>query len=92
MRRYLGVLPKDTGAASGMGMGIGAGMGMMIPGMLYKVLNHDNSIEHILEKRLRQLSAMSRRGDHRQPLLPPLRTPDGGDSEMPPMQQRPYGQ
>jgi len=39
-----------AGAASGMGMGIGAGMGMMIPGMLYKVLNHDNSIEHILEK------------------------------------------
>jgi len=39
-----------AGAASGMGMGIGAGMGMMIPGMLYKVLNHDNSMEHILEK------------------------------------------
>jgi membrane protease subunit (stomatin/prohibitin family) len=39
-----------AGAASGMGMGIGAGMGMMIPGMLYKTLNHNGSMEHIIEK------------------------------------------
>jgi membrane protease subunit (stomatin/prohibitin family) len=37
-------------AASGMGMGIGAGMGMMLPGMLYKVVNHNGSMEHIVER------------------------------------------
>ncbi len=41
---------SSGGASSGMGLGIGAGMGIMIPGMLYKVLNHDDSMEHILEK------------------------------------------
>ncbi|HMK60808.1 MAG TPA: SPFH domain-containing protein [Dissulfurispiraceae bacterium] len=31
-----------SGAASGMGLGIGAGMGMMIPGMLYNVINQQS--------------------------------------------------
>ncbi len=38
------------GAASGMGMGVGAGMGMMIPGMLYNIINHNGSAEHISER------------------------------------------
>jgi membrane protease subunit (stomatin/prohibitin family) len=36
-----------SGAGAGMGMGVGAGMGMMIPGMLYNVLNHDGPAEQI---------------------------------------------
>jgi len=37
-------------AASGMGLGIGAGMGMMIPGMLYNVLDKKSTPERIAEK------------------------------------------
>jgi len=37
-------------AAAGMGLGAGAGLGMMIPGMLYKVLNGDATPEKISAK------------------------------------------
>jgi membrane protease subunit (stomatin/prohibitin family) len=37
------------GAAEGMGLGVGAGMGMMIPGMLFKALGPEKTLEKIVE-------------------------------------------
>src|SRR3972149_12280309 len=36
-------------AAAGMGLGVGAGMGMMIPGMLFKALGPEKTLEKIVE-------------------------------------------
>lgn len=38
-----GVGPQDGQSANGMSLGVGAGLGMMMPGMLYKVLNGETS-------------------------------------------------
>lgn len=38
------------GAAAGMGLGVGAGLGMMIPGMIYKIMNGDAAPEKIAAK------------------------------------------
>lgn len=45
-----GGVPGGDSASAGMGLGIGAGMGMMIPGMLYKVLDEKKPPENIAGK------------------------------------------
>jgi membrane protease subunit (stomatin/prohibitin family) len=40
----------EGGAAAGMGVGVGAGMGMMIPGMLFKAMGPEKTLEKIVEK------------------------------------------